>query len=377
MDLHADYSFNAFPLSETFFDRGVLVSVVFVAFLVLMILWSIKKEKLVFLGGMWFFVTLLPVCHIFPHHEIMAEHYLYLPLVGFIILLSPLLRKGTEGEKGTKAQRHRGTKAQRSRQWSKAFIVVFAVILLLFSVRTVVRNRDWKDPMTFWLKVLERTPECARAHDNLGSEYFKQKNYQKALRHYQEAVRIRPGHGIFHNNLGMAMGVTGDVEGAEAEFRKALSLDRGIAAAFNNMGIVYYQRGDYGKAASVFRYSARKKPDARAWFNCGNAEIKMGRNLEAADAFRGALRCDPDYAEAHYMLGVASEKIGMNKEAIESLQMATALKPDHAMAYYMLAEVYKKTGDSKMALWYLEKAAELKRHGKNISPRSKKGLMKR
>ncbi len=384
--LHADYSYNAFSVSSTFFEPGVIGSASVVILLIFSGILSLRREKLVFFGIIWFFVTLLPVCHIFPHHEILAEHYLYLPSVGFIIALSPLWKHvfswdkpEAQRHKGTEAQRHRGTEVQRYKgteeaqrhrctkgqgdrgtgaKWNKAFIAVIISILFLFSVRTIVRNRDWKDGMTLWASVLETTPECARAHDNLGSEFFRIKDFKKALYHYRQAVNIRPGHGIFHNNLGMALGATGDIDQAEAEFKKAIALNSGLAAAYNNLGIVYYKKKKYTKAAWFFWKSARMKPGAKAWFNCGKAQLKRGAIFKAAFSFQRAIRYNNTYAEAYKSLGTALKKVKQYKKAIKVLQRATVLKPGDAETYYITASVYEKMGDRKKALWYLERAMQ-------------------
>lgn len=339
--LHADYSYNAFPVSASFFEPGVLVWAALVAILVFLFAAAIKKNKLFFLGGLWFFVTLLPVCHIFPHHEIMAEHYLYLPSVGLMILAAPLW--------------------SNIFRWKK-FVLVgsVAAILLVFSVRTVVRNRDWKDAMTLWANVLATTPACARANDNMGSGYFKRKDYEKALYHYRQAARLRPDHAIFRNNLGMALGATGDIEQAEAEFKKALSLNRGLAAAYNNLGIVHYKKRDYQKAGWFFWISAKKKPSAKAWFNSGKAAMKLGKPKEAARALTRAIDLRRDYVEAYNMLGIALQKSGRPQRAVNIFQQAVVLKPDYAEAYYNLGSTYfYELGDFDRALYAAQKCVSI------------------
>ncbi len=71
----------------------------------------------------WFFVTLLPVCHIFPHHELLAEHYLYLPSFGFVLLVSLLL-----------------TRAAANPRWKYPVYTFFALTMVLFSLTDLLQK---------------------------------------------------------------------------------------------------------------------------------------------------------------------------------------------------------------------------------------------
>ena len=96
--LNADYSYNAFPLSSSFFEFSTFFSFMVLGVVGYVVLRLLLYNKMLAFGAIWFFVTILPVCHIFPHHELLAEHYLYLPSVGFClmaaILVDSFLREG-------------------------------------------------------------------------------------------------------------------------------------------------------------------------------------------------------------------------------------------------------------------------------------------
>ena len=99
-------------------------------------------DKLMAFAVIWFFVTLLPVCHIFPHHELLAEHYLYLPSFGFVLLVGLLFER-----------------LLIAFRWRYAAYAVFAVLILLLSARTVNRNYDWKNSFTLWGKTVKTSPD--------------------------------------------------------------------------------------------------------------------------------------------------------------------------------------------------------------------------
>jgi len=51
----------------------------------------------------------------------------------------------------------------------------------------------------------------------------------------------------------------------------------------------------------------------------------LGRADEAIRAYRQAIGCDPDFADAHYNLGLLCEGLGRKSEAIRHLRKARAL----------------------------------------------------
>jgi hypothetical protein len=89
--LSADYSYAAFPLSHSPLEGSVLISLAILALIFYGLLKSLARTRWVAFGGLWFFITLLPVCQIFPHHELMAEHHLYLPSFGFSLALAVII----------------------------------------------------------------------------------------------------------------------------------------------------------------------------------------------------------------------------------------------------------------------------------------------
>ena len=320
--LHADYSYNAFPLSASFLEPRVIGAALIVGACIWFVLRSLQGRVWIFFGGMWFFITLLPVCQIFPHHELMAEHYLYLPLAGAVILFSPLWHYVLQRK-------------------SKSWVALIACILLLFSVRTVVRNRDWKDPMTLWASVVKAAPECARGHDNLGTEYLKIKDYKTALVHYQEAVRLRPEHAIFHNNLGRAYGVLGDIKNAEVELKQAVELNPALAEALNNLGIVYFQKADYTTAGWLFGLSSNRKPDGKVSFNLAKTYLKLGQVAEAIREFETTIRLQPDYTDAYRELALIFAGQGNKQESLRCLRKALEVERDAAKQQQFEAAIKK------------------------------------
>lgn len=286
LTLNADYSYNAFPVTTSWTDPNALVAVLILLALGYGMLSMLKSRPLAAFGGIWFFVALLPVSQIVPHHEMMAEHFLYIPSVGVCLMLAALV----------------DPLADRPRL-VPALYATALVTLLLLSLRTVWRNADWRDELTLWSKTVQVAPQGARARNNLGAAYLRRGELTRAEGELNAAVRIKPDFAIAHGNLGKLYLDRDDIERAERELQAALRLkaDEVIPRLWLGAALVRLQR--LPEAEQQFRAALARPPyDAYAYNNLGVLFAKDGRMAEAEAAFEAALRRMPELTEARQNL---------------------------------------------------------------------------
>ncbi len=91
--------------------------------------------------------------------------------------------------------------------------------------------------------------------------------------------------------------------------------------------------------------------DARALFDQGREAYRENRDNEAVEAFKEAVRLEPDFAEAHYRLGLAYHATAQREEAEKSFEAAAeayekALKkePKDSDAHFYLGLVLGRLG---------------------------------
>jgi tetratricopeptide (TPR) repeat protein len=335
-----------------------------------------SASRLTAFGILWFFLTLSIESSIIPIRDVIFEHRLYLPSVGFF-LAACVAAFGF---------------SDRGRLWKAMGIGGIVVVL---SVATYQRNKIWQDDLTLWNDVVLKSPQKARGFNNLGKAYFEQGMLSEAQETLNEAIRLNPGFAEAHLNLGNVYKNLERINDAQQEYKTALSLNPKLPEAHNNLGVILESLGRFDEAIGEYRTALSLKPDyaevhnnlgliyrkmgrleeavreyqlvleldkdnVETQNNLGVAYSQLGRLEEAVQKFKTILSLKPDYAEVHNNLGNVYQKQGRLDEAIREYQTATAIKPDYSQAYFNLGVVHYEQGKKSEALAALEEAIHLK-----------------
>ena len=338
--MNADYSYNAFPVTTSLFDPVALGALLLMALLALGWLKMLQRHKDAAFGGLWFFVTLLPVSQIAPHHELMAEHYLYLPSVGFCLLAALGFEKLLASE--------------RTRSVATA---VLGILVLALSVRTVMRNRDWRDNVTLWEKTVLTAPNSSRAHDNLGTAYARQGQFRKAIVHFEEALAISPQNFHALHHMGDAYYATEKLDQARTAYHEAIRWQGDDAEIHFSLGRVLGQLGEVDEARSAFQRAVRIRPGyARAHHELATAYYRQGLVEQARDQYLKVIELDPTYVSAHRNLGIIYQQRGEYRKAIAAYQAVTRSDPENVEAHLSLARLYlREEAEPQEALAHLRR----------------------
>jgi tetratricopeptide (TPR) repeat protein len=90
-----------------------------------------------------------------------------------------------------------------------------------------------------YLKVLEREPEHAAAHINLGTLYYNRQEYSLAEKHYRAAIGSDPRYALAYFDLGNVLDETGRVQEAIQTYKSALQLAPTYADAHYNLALAF------------------------------------------------------------------------------------------------------------------------------------------
>jgi len=235
VDLHLEYSNKLFAITEprVLFGLGVFFLLLFLAF---------KKRKsspLTAFAVFWFFIALLPTTSIYPiHFFYMSEHWLYLPSIGFFLLLGWALASLYE-----------------KKNYRFAGLGLLLCFLSTYSYLTVKQNNYWRNELEFYKRTLQYAPDSYIMHNNLGSLYASMGNKTEAIKEYLEAINLNPRYaaacsnlGNTYNDLAADYADMGKIDEAIRLWNEAVRIDPGFAVAHFNLSVYYFKRKQYALA---------------------------------------------------------------------------------------------------------------------------------
>lgn len=273
IDLHMEYGMPAFRIA----DASVLLGVALSA-LAIMGIYRRRNDRIILFGSLFFLISLAPVLNIFRVNAYMAEHWLYVPSVGFFLIAAYGLRS-----------------LIATGRLKIAAVIGTVLLVAAYSIATVRQNSYWRDPVSFYERTILFAPFSARAYNSLGNEYLDMGDPGKALACYKKAIELDPADAGTYNNIGLVLAGSGNFREAIVNYRKAISLDPAYADAYSNMGISYFNMGDKDTALSSFEKAVSLSPSSSgAYNNLGVFFNFTGRFREAEAAFMKALALDPD-----------------------------------------------------------------------------------
>ena len=126
-------------------------------------------------------------------------------------------------------------------------------------------------------KAVELNPAAAGALVNLGTIYYRQRNYTEAERHYQQAIEVDSNYPLAHYNLGNLFDEQGDLARAEEHYTTALRLNPNYADAHFNLALLSERRGDFLKAVRHWK-SYLRLDSTGTWANIARRQLEKLRD---------------------------------------------------------------------------------------------------
>jgi tetratricopeptide (TPR) repeat protein len=192
-------------------------------------------------------------------------------------------------------------------------------------------------------KAIKLNPNYAGAYYNLGMACTNLVMLKDAIKAYKKAIKIKPDFAEAHYSLGNTLVWSGMYNEAIASYKRAISLKPEYPEAYHKLGAAYGQSELYDDAIKAHKKAIEQKPNfAVAYNTLGEMCSKAGKLHEAIEAYKGALDVKPHYAKACFNLGMAYSKTGMTEEAVEAYQHAIDINPKFAEAHNNLGLAYRK-----------------------------------
>ncbi|MGH9353967.1 MAG: tetratricopeptide repeat protein, partial [Terriglobia bacterium] len=111
------------------------------------------------------------------------------------------------------------------------------------------------------------------------------------------------------------------------------------------LGLIYWKQDRIAQAQAEFEAELRRYPDDPV-SNCLLAQILLRQNLaaKAVKHFNAALAANPRYKEALLGLGQAEIMLNNPSTALAPLRKAIKIDPDYAQAHFVLGTALRRLG---------------------------------
>lgn len=287
-----DYS-NDFPVSKTLWENNSFLYLLLHTLIFCYGLLKFKKNKLVSLGIIWFYMGLAVESSFISIKDVYFEHRLYFPIAGFALFLTGIFFEETGKIKQKYRLKHDNLSAppvsaafltegrdealriQRPISWKYRFrkpLIVFSGVaclyIIIYSGLTLRRNYIYSDSIRLWSDTVKKAPNSDRAHSVLASSYMDA--YENNKEENKEYLEL-----------------------AEEEFMKALELNDRNSTAHTNLSKLYLLKKDYEKCIEQARKALRISSSEYAYHNMGMAYKEQGNLQEALDAFLEGYKINP------------------------------------------------------------------------------------
>ncbi len=265
--------------------------VIFIALaLVIWKTWKNDQDKYVTFGLLFFLTTIFPVLQFLPvGPALIAERYTYIPYIGLAAIIAIFFWK-----------KRPALTVQGKRILDAASALLIVVLFLL----TWNRNLVWKDSVSLWTDVIEKSPRCIPARINRAFIYNENKQYEEALGDLTEGARLDSTDFTFYKNKGIIYDHIGKYDLALANYSKALKYNNEEYKCHLLRGILYtdkFARYDSG-IADFKKYLTHSPNDPDANFNLGVANYKKGNYDSARACCLKVLTLDHDNAQAQQLI---------------------------------------------------------------------------
>lgn len=196
---------------------------------------------------------------------------------------------------------------------------------------------------------------------NSGNDYAQQKQYERAIQDYDEAIQLNPNYVEAYVNRGLAYNYLQQYERALQNFNKAIELNPNVHQAYHNRGNTYmnglrqYEKAiqDYTKVLSLI------PNDANAYYNRGIAYFNQQKLERAIQDYTEAIRLDPDFSTAYYNRALIYLQLNRPDQALYGFDKYIQLVPNDCDGYQLRGVCYKALGDESKAQADFAKAKEL------------------
>lgn len=279
-----------------------------------------KKSFIQKIGLAFFLLPLLPAMNVtaFVPEQIVHDRYLYLPLLGFLLLMFPYLVDLFE---------------KINKKNTNNIILGFVVLIsILLSIKTYTYNKVWTNELSLWTQSVTVDPTSAFNYSQLGSVLSDNGRINEAVLAYNNSLDIKPTPLAY---MGRARNLLAQKKYEEAiwdlQTVAEMPLDKlnayTLYQTYESLAIAYSQKQQLDKAENILLESRKRLPIYYAALTGKLAVVlyqkgQKGKALAELEKTRNQAKVEmlPESKAVLFRLGALYFEAKQNGKAKEVLQ---------------------------------------------------------
>jgi len=359
-------------------DFRAIVSLLVYAALGYLAISGLKTKKVVSFG-IWYYIATLSIASniLFPIGVFMNERFVYSSSIGFIIIVAYLLVEKLPNI------------IKSPNVYKTSMIAFLSLVFLLYSIKSITRNRAWKDDLTLFTTDVEVSYRSAKSTTSAGGKlteeaqkypitkdmnpklkveyeqtrkemlepaikylnqaidihptyvnailllgnahYELNKNYDSALFYYEEILRINPNYDLAYKNAINILSKNDDTDYCIGAYKSILEINSKLFEINYNLGSLYgKKKNDIPNSIKYLEAAVKIRPNSsEANKDLGVAYGFAGNFQKSIEYLEKAIRVDPNDAQLYINLGINYRQIGQTEKAQECFTKAGQLDPKY------------------------------------------------
>lgn len=340
------YGYSYVPIADWLSVIPILSVIVYAA-LFGFALYQLKSKSLLSFGILFYLIGIAPYSNLWqPAPGIMAERFTYLATFGFSVAVCVLVFRCFKLD---------GKKFEWSGDYKKAAWVLFT-IAALFSVRSIVRNADWKDKVTLYTRDMKHLGTSAKANMMYGNIVLAKAQQQRiaitrmmnAGQQYRDSVKIL--YAAWKDGLNVA----------QQHFKTATEITPMYSIAWINLASTYFFQDNFEKALIYSKKGFELNPKSvEGSYNTGMAYNSLKQPDSAAVYMQITIGIDSSHIQSYQRLSEMKWAKGDTVSALQVLKTCVEKNPGKDDALVALSQLFLRLGDTSTAVTLSERAAEV------------------
>lgn len=249
-------------------------------------IYSYIKNKKLFFWLSLFFISLAPFLTPFGISWIVAERYVYLGSIGLFAIIAMFLDKILSYKK-----------------YNQLVYTIFIAIIISLSIRTIIRNIDWKNEDNLWIATAKTSPSSPNTHNNLGDVYGRRGDLENAAKEFKKAIEIKPNYADAYHNLANTYRDMGNFEEAIKNYNKALSINPYLWQSYQAIAGINFYKQEYNDAIKNLNNAIKinsKNEDLK--LSLAMVYFRIGKTVSAEKIINEIIFYNPNNTKAKELL---------------------------------------------------------------------------